>query len=110
MESNALTNAILDGEYDIFHWGWYVEADPDGMLSYVTCDQLGNWSDSWYCNEEYDELYEAQAVELDDEKRQEMVQRDAADPLGGLAVPRDRLHQDRPGLPQRPLRLLPAAA
>ena len=72
-ESGALTNTILDGEYDIFHWGWYVEADPDGMLSYVTCGQLGNWSDTWYCNEEYDELYEAQAVELDDEKRQEMV-------------------------------------
>ena len=29
MESNALTNTILDGEYDIFHWGWYVEPDPD---------------------------------------------------------------------------------
>ena len=32
MESNRLTNKILDGEYDIFHWGWYVEADPDSIL------------------------------------------------------------------------------
>ena len=32
MESNQLTNVILDGEYDVFHWGWYVEPDPDSML------------------------------------------------------------------------------
>ena len=28
MESNKLTNVILDGEYDAFEWGWYVEPDP----------------------------------------------------------------------------------
>ena len=58
MESNKLTNVILDGEYDAFEWGWYVEPDPDSMLAYLTCDQLGGWNDSWYCNEEYDALYE----------------------------------------------------
>ena len=73
MESGRLTNVILDGDYDVFHWGWYVEADPDGILSYMTCEQRGSWSDSWWCNEEYDRLYEAQAVELDDESRAEMV-------------------------------------
>jgi len=41
----------------------------------MTCDQLGSWSDSWYCNEEYDALYEQQQVELDEEARAEMVQR-----------------------------------
>ena len=110
MESNALTNTILEGEYDIFHWGWYVEADPDGMLSYMTCGQRGNWSDAWYCNEEYDKLYEQQAVELDDEKRQAMIHEMQQILWEDSPVPRDRLHQDRPGLPQRPLRLLPAAA
>ena len=43
------------------------------MLSYMTCDQLGNWSDSWYCNEEYDALYEQQQTEIDPEARAEMV-------------------------------------
>jgi peptide/nickel transport system substrate-binding protein len=73
MESNRLTNVILEGEFDVFHWGWYVEADPDGMLSYMTCGQRGNWSDSWYCNEEYDGLYRAQSTELDDERRAETI-------------------------------------
>ncbi len=73
VESSKLTQIILDGEFDAFEWGWYVEPDPDSMLSYMTCGQLGNWSDSWYCNEEYDDLYEAQRIELDDEKRVEMI-------------------------------------
>lgn len=73
MQSNKLTEVILEGNFDAFQWGWYVEPDPTSMLSYMTCGQLGNWSDSWYCNEEYDALYEAQQVELDPDKRVEMV-------------------------------------
>ena len=72
-ESSKLTDVILDGNFDTFEWGWYVEPDPDSMLSYLTCGQLGNWSDSWYCNDEYDALYEQQHVEMDDAARQEMV-------------------------------------
>ena len=74
VESSKLTQIILDGEFDVFEWGWYVDPDPDSMLSYMTCGQRGNWSDSWYCNEEYDALYEAQRVELDDAKRIDMIQ------------------------------------
>ena len=72
-ESNKLTNIILDGEFDAFEWGWYVEPDPDSILSYMTCDQRGSWSDSWYCDENYDQLYEAQGSETDHEARVEMV-------------------------------------
>ena len=64
---------ILEGNFDAFEWGWYVEPDPTSMLSYMTCDQLGSWSDSWYCNEEYDALYEQQQTEIDPEARAEMV-------------------------------------
>jgi peptide/nickel transport system substrate-binding protein len=73
MESGKLTNVILDGEFDAFQWGWYVEPDPDSMLSYMTCGQRGNWSDSWYCNEEYDRLYQAQHSATDEAERAEMV-------------------------------------
>ena len=73
VESNKLTNVILDGEFDAFEWGWYVEPDPDSMLSYMTCGQRGNWSDSWYCNDDYDALYESQNGELDDATRAETV-------------------------------------
>ncbi|HEX5861019.1 MAG TPA: ABC transporter substrate-binding protein, partial [Nocardioides sp.] len=73
VESGRLTSVILDGEFDVFHWGWYVEPDPDGLLSYLTCGQRGSWSDSWYCNPDYDKLYEAQHVELDEAKRTDMI-------------------------------------
>ncbi|WP_168929537.1 ABC transporter substrate-binding protein [Nocardioides sp. GY 10113] len=73
MESSKLTNVILDGDFDAFQWGWYVEPDPTSMLSYMTCDQRGNWSDSWYCSDEYDALYEQQLTETDHDARVELV-------------------------------------
>jgi peptide/nickel transport system substrate-binding protein len=67
--SSQLTDVILKGNFDAFQWGWYVEPDPDSMLSYMTCGQRGNWSDSWYCNPAYDKLYEEQHAQLDDTER-----------------------------------------
>ncbi|MEP9365368.1 ABC transporter substrate-binding protein [Nocardioides sp. CN2-186] len=73
MESSKLTNVILDGDYDAFEWGWYVDPDPTTMLDYLTCGQLGSWSDTWYCNDAYDKLYDQQSVEMDKAKRVDMV-------------------------------------
>ncbi len=73
VESSKLTDIILAGEFDAFEWGWFVDADPTSMLSYMTCDQRGSWSDSWYCDDEYDALFEAQGSELDPEVRAEQV-------------------------------------
>ena len=73
MESTKLTDVILAGDFDAFQWGWYVDPDPSPMLSYMTCDQRGNWSDSWYCSEEYDALYEQQLRETDPEARDEQI-------------------------------------
>ena len=56
-----------------FQWGWYVEPDPDSMLSYFTCGQLGNWSDSWYCKSTYDKLYTEQNQATDQAKREAIV-------------------------------------
>ena len=110
MESNKLTNVILEGEFDAFEWGWYVEPDPDSMLGYLTCDQRGGWYDSWYCNEEYDALYAQQNGENDDAARQDLVKQmqeilyyDAPYLVTGVQL-------DRRGLPQRPVGVLPAAA
>ncbi len=72
-ESSKLTNVILDGEFDTFEWGWYVEPDPDSILSYFTCDQRGGWSDSWYCDPTYDKLYEQQHSSTDPEARADIV-------------------------------------
>jgi peptide/nickel transport system substrate-binding protein len=84
MDSNQLTDVILEGNFDAFHWGWFVEPDPDSILSVFLCEARGGSSDSWYCNEEYDALYASQNAEVDDEKRietikqmQEMIFRDS---------------------------------
>jgi peptide/nickel transport system substrate-binding protein len=73
MESNQLTDVVLEGNFDAFHWGWYVEPDPDSILSVFLCDARGGSSDSWYCNEEFDELYALQNAEVDDAKRIETI-------------------------------------
>jgi peptide/nickel transport system substrate-binding protein len=82
--SSQLTDEILKGNFDAFQWGWYVEPDPDSMLSYLTTSQFGGWSDSWYSNPEYDKLYKQQHVETDEAKRiadvkkmQEILYRDS---------------------------------
>jgi peptide/nickel transport system substrate-binding protein len=73
MDSNTLGDKILDGTYDAFQWDWYVEPDPDGILADFTCDQRGGLSDSWYCDEGYDQMYADQKKEVDHDKRVEIV-------------------------------------
>ena len=72
-EDNNLTGIIIDGNFDAFAWGWFVEPDPNSMLSYMTCDQLGVWSDSWYCDEDYDAMFASQNAETDEAARIETV-------------------------------------
>ena len=63
----------------MFVWGWTPFVDPDPMLSYFTCDQVTTdpddpgSNDANWCDEHYDELYEQQKVELDPERRREIV-------------------------------------
>jgi peptide/nickel transport system substrate-binding protein len=71
--SSQLTDVILKGNFDAFQWGWFVEPDPDSMLSYMTCGQRGGWSDSWFCNKQYDKLYQEQHVQTDEAKREAEV-------------------------------------
>ncbi len=64
----------------MFHWAWTPYVDPDPQISYFQCDQIAKASDptlynndaNW-CNEEYDRLFKQQNVELDREKRIDLV-------------------------------------
>ena len=67
--SSQLTDEIYQGNFDAFQWGWYVEPDPDSMLSYMTCGQRQGSSDSFYCNKQYDKLYDQQHDETDEAAR-----------------------------------------
>ena len=80
-DDSQLTTIIGKGDYDMFAWGWTPFVDPDPMLSYFTCDQVSSdpddptnyYNDASYCDPEYDKLYEQQKVELDPEKRVDIV-------------------------------------
>ncbi len=82
VSDSQLTNAITNGNYDLFVWAWGVEPDPNFQLSTMTCGQRtfgkpGNltagWSDSYYCNKRYDQMYN-QEQSLDGAARQRVIQ------------------------------------
>jgi peptide/nickel transport system substrate-binding protein len=60
-------------KFDMAMWDWVGYLDPDFMLSVVNCNQYGNWSDTGYCNPEYDKLYKEQGVTIDQEARKQIV-------------------------------------
>jgi peptide/nickel transport system substrate-binding protein len=76
LDTNAAWNAMYsDGKYifDLAMWDWFPAADPDFILGVLTCDQWGNWNDTGYCDEEYDQLYKEQKGAVDPEERQQIV-------------------------------------
>lgn len=59
---------------DIVLWAWESDIDPNFMLSLCTTEMISNWADeSGYSNPDYDALFAAQAVELDEQKRIDIV-------------------------------------
>jgi peptide/nickel transport system substrate-binding protein len=82
MSEDNLTEVIGQGNYDMFQWGWVVEPDPDFQLSVFSCDQrsytdggevAAGWSDSFYCNKAYDDLYAKQKTIIDAGERATVV-------------------------------------
>jgi peptide/nickel transport system substrate-binding protein len=59
--------------FDMAMWDWVPPVDPDFMLSVVTCEQYGDWSDSGYCNPDYDAMYAQQSTLIDPKERQKLV-------------------------------------
>lgn len=60
-------------EFDLAMWLWGGLFDPDFMLNVARCNQYGGWSDTAYCNPEYDRLYTRQGAETDPKKREQLV-------------------------------------
>jgi peptide/nickel transport system substrate-binding protein len=82
VSEDALIEIVGQGNFDMFEWGWVVEPDPNYQLSTFTCANrsykdgdaiYANLSDSFYCDEGYDQLNAQQAVETDATKRAEIV-------------------------------------
>ena len=117
MDDTQLYDAQVAASYDMFVWGWTPFVDPDPMLSYFTCAQVDDRSRRHRgpttptgASEEYDELYEQQKVELDPDRRREIVA-EMLRLFNREATYLVLLPGRRPaGLPHRPLRGLAAAA
>jgi peptide/nickel transport system substrate-binding protein len=80
VSSTKLTSIIEDGDYEMFHWGWYPNPDPNYILNIFTCGErapepgiYGN-NDSYYCDPGYDKLYDETLNVTDPAERVKVVQ------------------------------------
>jgi len=75
VESDALTAKCCPAyDYDIMLWGWTADPDPNTMLIIPATDQIPTgYNETGFSNARYDELFVMQSVELDKQKRQDMV-------------------------------------
>jgi peptide/nickel transport system substrate-binding protein len=69
-DSDTLVDLLLPPEaggaankakYDIELWGWAGNPDPNGLLAVFKCDEIGNLSDSNFCDPAYDALYDQES-------------------------------------------------
>jgi peptide/nickel transport system substrate-binding protein len=61
-------------DFDILLWGWGSDPDPNLLLSVHSTDEIPNgYNETGYSNPEYDELHVQQGIELDAERRREIV-------------------------------------
>lgn len=82
VSEDALTEIIGQGNFDLFEWGWVVEPDPNYQLSTFTCanrsykdggEVFANLSDSFFCDKQYDAMYDQQSKQVDVAQRAETV-------------------------------------
>ena len=80
IDEGALNDKIFNFEsdtyapdYDLFLWYWLSDPDPNFILSVLTKEQIGSWSDSNWANAEYDRLYAEQQATIDPEARKQLI-------------------------------------
>jgi peptide/nickel transport system substrate-binding protein len=77
LDENTLGNTVYNADapnWDIFVWGWDSGVpDPDYMLGVPLCNQIGGNNDVYYCNKQYDTLYDQQSTTVDPVARKTIV-------------------------------------
>jgi peptide/nickel transport system substrate-binding protein len=78
VSDNEVDETTSAGNYDMALSGWGTNPDPDYILAKQTCASLpaetgSSSSAAFFCDEEYDRLYEQQRAELDPVRRSEIV-------------------------------------
>ncbi|MGH2445307.1 MAG: ABC transporter substrate-binding protein [Candidatus Limnocylindria bacterium] len=67
LDADTLTSVCCPTfDYDVILWGWGTDPDPAFLLGVALCSEIDTgFSETGYCNPEFDALYDAQAVETD---------------------------------------------
>lgn len=75
LDPDALTSVCCPAfDFDVILWGWGSDPDPAFLLSVMTTQEIPTGtSETGYSNPAYDELFAQQAVELDQEKRRDII-------------------------------------
>lgn len=79
MDSTPLNEETEAGNYDMAFGGWNYGPDPDEDFAYHSCERLPAEAEptsltfNYWCNEEFEALYQAQKVEPDLDARAELV-------------------------------------
>ena len=75
LEEDTVTSICCPAfDYDMLLWGWGSDPDPAFLLGVALCQEIPTgFSETGYCNKEYDDLYTAQGIEPDHTKRVQIV-------------------------------------
>ena len=75
MDEDSLIALYPAFDFDLIYWGWGLDPDPDFAMLIFTCDQReeGGWSDSGYCNDDFEQMYLEQGVTVDHEARRQLI-------------------------------------
>ncbi|HEX9854832.1 MAG TPA: ABC transporter substrate-binding protein [Acidimicrobiia bacterium] len=61
-------------DFDVIIWGWGSDPDPGFLLGAALCSEIDSgFSETGYCNTDYDALYDEQSIETDPERRREII-------------------------------------
>ncbi|MBE9373506.1 ABC transporter substrate-binding protein [Saccharopolyspora sp. HNM0983] len=80
VSDNQVNDRTSTGDFDMVISGWSANPDPDYVLRLQTCAARpggagAGSSDTFLCDERYDELYDRQLGEFDPARRAELVER-----------------------------------
>ena len=75
LDSDALTSVCCPSfDYDVMLWSWTSDPDPESLLGVMLCTEIASgYSETGFCDPEYDELYDQQLVELDPAARRKII-------------------------------------
>jgi peptide/nickel transport system substrate-binding protein len=77
VSDNEVDDRTNGGTYDLAFSGWGTSPDPDYILAKQTCAALpavaGSSSASFFCDPQFDSLYQQESTELDQAKRADLV-------------------------------------